>query len=43
MEEELSHIDCQISSHEAGTLLESVPAPGVKSFQLLNPPHELKH
>ena len=30
MEEELRHIERQISIHEAGTLLESVPALGSK-------------
>ena len=33
MEEELSHIESQISSHEAGTLLESDPALGGKISQ----------
>ena len=42
MGERLRHIGSQISSHEAGTPLESVPALGVKSFHLLNPPLELK-
>ena len=43
MEEELKHIESLISSHEARTLLESVPALGVKSLKLLNAPIELKH
>ena len=33
MEEELRHIESQVSSHEAGTLLESVPALGGKISQ----------
>ena len=43
MEEELRHIESLISSHEAGTLLGSVPAQGVKFLLLLNAPLELKH
>ena len=42
MEEELRHIESQISFHEAGTLLESVPALRVKFNKLPNSPLELK-
>ena len=35
MEEELKHIESQISSHEAGTLLESIPIIGEKFFSAI--------